>query len=92
MSIEPLNSALGQQEVPLLTDQSPQGLYMKNAVLYAYCVFHKEPAVALLVFIFVITRPFLVFGVFVGLFMGVRRYDFFWGGSFWRNRAILRPF
>jgi hypothetical protein len=43
---------------------------------------HLEPAVALLVFIFVITRPFLVFGVFVGLFMGVRRYDFFWGGHF----------
>jgi hypothetical protein len=33
----------------------------------------------MLVFICVITRPFLVFGVFVGLFMGVRRYDFFWG-------------
>ena len=31
------------------------------------------------VLIFVITRLFLVFGVFVGLFMGVRRYDFFWG-------------
>ena len=37
---------------------------------------------ALFVFIFVITRPFLVFGVFVGLFMGLRRYDFFWGGHF----------
>ena len=34
------------------------------------------------VFICVITRPFLVFGVFVGLFMGVRRYDFFLGGHF----------
>ena len=56
-----------------------------------YCVFHLEPAPAMLVFICVITRPFLVFGVFVGLFMGVRRY-FFRGGSFWRNRAILRPF
>jgi hypothetical protein len=34
------------------------------------------------VFIFVITRPFLVFGVFVGLFMGICRYNFFWGGHF----------
>jgi hypothetical protein len=34
------------------------------------------------VFIFVITRPFLVFGVCVGLFMGVRRDDFFGGGHF----------
>ena len=34
------------------------------------------------VLIFVITRLFLVFGVFVGLFMGVRRYDFFLGGHF----------
>jgi hypothetical protein len=34
------------------------------------------------VFISVITRPFLVFGVFVGLFMGVRRHAFFWGGHF----------
>jgi hypothetical protein len=51
------------------------------------------------VFIFVITRPFLVFGVFVGvgLFMGVLQglagtVYIFLGGSFWRNRAILRPF
>ena len=44
------------------------------------------------VLFFVITRLFLVFGVFVGLFMGVRRYDFFFGGSFWRNRAIFSPF
>jgi hypothetical protein len=49
---------------------------------YLYCVFRLEPAVALSVFIFVITRPFLVFGVFVGLFMGLRRYDFFLGGHF----------
>jgi hypothetical protein len=34
------------------------------------------------VFIFVITRSFLVFVVFVGLFMGVRRCDFFLGGHF----------
>ena len=34
------------------------------------------------VLIFVITRLFLVFGVFVGLFMGLRRYDFFLGGHF----------
>ena len=47
-----------------------------------YCVFHLEPAPAMTVLIFVITRLFLVFGVFVGLFMGVRRYDFFLGGHF----------
>ena len=34
------------------------------------------------VFICVITRPFLVFGVFVGLFRVHRRYDFFGGGHF----------
>ena len=34
------------------------------------------------VLFFVITRLFLVFGVFVGLFMGVGRYDFFLGGHF----------
>jgi hypothetical protein len=33
----------------------------------------------MLVFICVVTPPFLVFGVFVGLFMGVRRHDFFGG-------------
>jgi hypothetical protein len=48
-------------------------------VLQVYCVFHLEPAVALTVFIFVITRPFLVFGVFVGLFRVHRRYDFLVG-------------
>jgi hypothetical protein len=35
-TVEPLHSTLGQQEAPLLTDQSPQGFYMKNAVLYRY--------------------------------------------------------
>ena len=34
------------------------------------------------VFIYVINRPFLVFGVFVGLFRVTRRYDFFCGGHF----------
>ena len=34
------------------------------------------------VFFFVINRPFLVFGVFVGLFRVPRRYDFFCGGHF----------
>jgi hypothetical protein len=34
------------------------------------------------VFIFVITRPFLVFGVFVGLFRVHCRYIFFGGGHF----------
>ena len=32
----------------------------------------------MLVFICVMTRPFLVFGLFVGLFMGLRRCYFFW--------------
>ena len=57
-----------------------------------YCVFHLEPAVALSSFFFAITRYFLMLGVFVGLFGGQRVGHFFWGGSFWRNRAILRPF
>ena len=68
-----------------------QARYSSVAALGSLVYQQTEPAVALPVFIFVITRPFLVFGVFVGLFMGVRR-DFFWEGSFWRNRAILRPF
>ena len=51
-------------------------------LIYEHCVFHLEPAAALLVFICVITRPFLVFGVFVGLFRVPRRYDFFGGGHF----------
>ena len=61
-------------------------------VVIMYCVFHLEPAPAMTVFIYVINRPFLVFGVFVGLFRVHSRYDFFWWGSFWPNGAILRPF
>ena len=44
------------------------------------------------VLIFVITRLFLVFGVFVGLFMGVRRYDFFLGGHFGEIGPFLAHF
>jgi hypothetical protein len=77
----------GPQAVPSTTLYPPTPTWFRTC-----CVFHLEPTVALTVFIFVITRPFLVFGVFVGLFMGLHRHDFFLGGSFWRNRAILRLF
>jgi hypothetical protein len=43
--------------------------------------FRACPSCRMPVFIFVITRPCLVVGVFGGLFMGLRRYNFF-GGHF----------
>ena len=55
------------------------------------CVFHKKPVPALTGFFPAATRWFLVSGVFSGLFVGLRRHNFFWG-SFWRIRAMQSPF
>jgi hypothetical protein len=48
-----------------------------------YCVFHLEPAPAMTVFISVIPRPFLVFGVFVG--------TFFFGGAILAKQGHFTP-